>query len=69
MVSEAIEQRGRELLVARKDVDPFSEGKICGDYGAASLVAIRDQVEEQLAAGAIEGDETELVDDPQLHRV
>jgi len=66
MVCEPIEQRRGELLVAGKHGDPLGEGKIGRDDGGAALVAIRDQIEEQLAAGAIEGDEAELVDDEDV---
>ena len=40
MIRQAIEQRGRQLFVARKDRDPFGEGEIRGDDGGATLVAI-----------------------------
>ena len=54
VMRQAIEQRGRELFVAGKDGDPFGEGEIRGDDGGAPLVAIGEQIEEQLAADAIE---------------
>jgi len=63
---EAIEERGRELLVAGKDRDPFGEAEIGGDHGGASLVAIGEQIKEELAAGALEGDEAQLVDDEHV---
>ena len=63
---EAIEQRGRELLVPSKHGDPFGEGEIRRDHGRAALIAVGEQIEEQLAADAIEGDETEFVDDEHL---
>jgi len=66
---ESIEESGGELLVAGKDVDPLGKGQIGGHHGAAPLVAIGDEVEEQLAAGAIEGHEAEFVDDEQLDPV
>ena len=63
---QAIEQRGRQLLVAGKDGDPFGEGEIGGDHRGAALVAVGEQIEEELAADAVEGDETELVDDEDV---
>ena len=63
---QAIEQRGRELLVAGEDRDPFGEGEIRRDDGGPSLVAIGDQIEEQLAADAVEGHEAQLVDDEHV---
>jgi hypothetical protein len=62
MVSEPVEQRGSELLVAPEDFDPFGEGEVGSDDHAASLVALGQQVEEQLAAGAVEGHEAQLVE-------
>ena len=38
VMREAIEQRGRQLLVAGKDGDPFGEGEIRGDDRGATLV-------------------------------
>jgi hypothetical protein len=60
---QAVEERGRQLLVAGKDGHPFRKRAVRGDHGGPALVAVRDQVEEQLAADAVEGDEAELVDD------
>jgi hypothetical protein len=66
VVREPIEQRGREFLVASKDRDPLREGEIRGDDGGAALVAVGDQIEEELATDTIEGDEAELVDDEDV---
>ena len=65
MVRQAIEQSGGELLVA-EDPDPFGEGEIGGDDGRAALVAVGEDVEEQLAAGAVEWHEAELVADQEV---
>ena len=64
---EAIEERRGELFVAGKDGDPLGEAQIGRDDGGAALVAVGDQIEEQLSAGALEGDEAELVDDCLLY--
>ena len=59
---EPIEQCGGELLVAGKHGDPLGEGEIGGDDGGATLVAVGDQIEEQLAADAVEGYEAQLIE-------
>ena len=66
MVREAIEQRRSELLIAGEDRDPFCERKIRGHHRGSPLVAVGDQIEEQLAADPIEGHEAELVDDEDV---
>jgi hypothetical protein len=66
VVREPIEERGRELLVARENGHPFGEGQIRRDDDAAPLVAFGDEIEEELATGTVERDEAELVDDQEL---
>ncbi len=61
-MGEPIEERGGQLLVASEDGDPLGEGEIGRHDGGAAFIAVGDQIEEQLAADAIEGDEAELVD-------
>ena len=51
---QAIEQRGGELFVAGKDGDPFGEREIRGDDDRPPLIAVGEQIEEQLAADAVE---------------
>jgi hypothetical protein len=63
---QAVEQRGRELLIAGKHGHPFGEGEIGGDDRRPPLVAVGEQIEEQLAAGPIEGHEAQLVDDQHV---
>ncbi|MCY4618409.1 MAG: hypothetical protein OXD50_07640 [Chloroflexi bacterium] len=46
-----------------KTLDPFGEREAGGDDRGAPLVAVGEQVEEQLAAGPLEGDEAEFIDD------
>ena len=46
--------------------DPFGEGEIGRHDGGAALVAIGEQIEEQLAAGAVEGHEAQLVDNQDV---
>src|SRR4030095_5182350 len=49
-----------------EDLRPLAEGEVAGDEDGAALVAGGEEIEEQLAAGAVEGDEAELVEDQQL---
>ena len=61
-MTEAIEQRRGELFVA-EHLDPFRERQIGGDDGRAAFVALGQQIEEQLAAGALERHESQFIDD------
>ena len=65
MVAEAVQQRGGQLLIG-EHADPLAESEIGGDDGRASFIAIGDQIEQQLAAGAVEGDKPEFVDDQKV---
>jgi hypothetical protein len=49
---QPIEQRGREFFVTRKDRDPFRKSQVGRDDRAAALVAVGDQIEEQLTYSA-----------------
>jgi len=60
VVGQAIEQSGGQLLVA-EDLDLFAESQIGGDDSRASLIALGEQVEEQLATGTLERHEAQLV--------
>ncbi len=64
VVAEAVEQRGGELLVA-EDLEPLGERKVGGDDHGPPLVAVGEQVEEQFAAGPVEGHEADFIDDQQ----
>ena len=63
-MSKAVEQRRGQLLVA-EDLHPLAEREVGRDDRRAPLVAVGEEVEQQLAAGALEGHEAELVDDQQ----
>ena len=63
MAGQAVQQRRRELLVATEDLGPLAEREIACDEDRLSFVAIRNEVEEQLATSAIEGDKSEFVED------
>src|SRR5262249_51747581 len=62
VVAEAIEQRGGELFVA-EHLDPLGERQVGGDDGGAALVALGQQIEQQLAASALKRNEAEFVHD------
>jgi hypothetical protein len=66
MMSEPVEERSGQLLIAGKDGHPFRKREIRGDDRGSSFVAVRDQIEEEVAPRPDEGDESELVDDKDL---
>ena len=66
VMGQPIQQGRRELLVAGKDRDPFGKREIRRHDGGPALVPIGDQIEEQLAADAVEGHEAQLVDDEDV---
>jgi len=49
-----------------KTVTHSAEGEIGRDDGGAALIAIGEQIEEELAADAVEGHEAQLVDDEDI---
>ena len=64
VMAEAVEQGRGEVLIAEY-LDPLAEGEVGGHQGGAALIAVGEQVEEQLAAGPVEGNEPQFVDDQQ----
>ena len=62
VMAEAIEQRRSELFVA-EHLDPLGERQIGGDDGRAPFITLGQQIEQQLAAGALERHEAQLIDD------
>lgn len=52
VMAQAIEQRGGEPFVA-EDLDPLGERQVGGDDGGAALITLGQEVEQQLAAGAL----------------
>ena len=63
---EAVEERRRQLLVAGKHGDPFGERQVARDHRRASLIPIGEEIKEQFAAHAIEGDKSQFVDDEDI---
>ncbi len=52
MVGQTIEQSRSELVIG-KDLRPLGERQIGREDGRAALVKLRQQIEQQLAAGAL----------------
>ena len=50
MVGEAIEQRASEAL-GGEHAGPLVEGQVAGDHNRAALVALTEDLEQQLGAG------------------
>ena len=61
MVEEPVEDSRGDHLVA-EDVAPFGDGLIGGEQDAAALVPAGDELEEDVGAGALEGEIAQLVD-------
>ena len=66
VMRQSIQQCRGEFFIAGEHRDPFREREIGGDDGRAPLVALADEIEQQLAADAIERHEPQLVDDQDL---
>ena len=62
VVDEAVQQGLGESL-RPEDLGPFVAGKVGGDQDGAALVALAEDLEEQLRPGGGQGDESQLVDD------
>ncbi len=59
-MSQSIEQSGGKLFVG-EDLDPLGERQIRSDDGRTPLVRLSQQIEQQLAAGVFERDETQFI--------
>ena len=62
---QPVQQGGGEFGVS-KDLHPLTEGEIGGDEGRPAFVPLRQQVEEQFSAGAIERHESQFVHNEQI---
>ena len=65
VVEQAIEDGGGQDLVAGQHLRPFADALVGGDQGAAALVAMVDDLEQQVGLVPVQGLEAELVDDQQ----
>lgn len=59
-MSQPIQQSGGKLFVG-EDLDPLRERQIRSDDGRTPLVTLSQQIEQQLAAGVFERDETQFI--------
>ena len=65
VMGEAIEQRASEPLGA-EHAGPLVEGQVAGDDDRAALVALAEDLEQQLGTGLCERNVAQFVDDQQL---
>jgi hypothetical protein len=65
MMGNPVEQRAGKSLGA-EDLNPLFEGKIAGDRGRSSFVALAEGLEEQLGAGLRQRHEARFIDNEQL---
>ena len=65
VMGQSVEQRPGQALGTER-LGPFVEGKIRGDQNRGALVALRDELEQQLRSGLRQRDEAQLVNDQQL---
>lgn len=63
MVKEAVEDGGGDDAVVVEDGRPVFEGLVGGEDDGALFVALTDDLEEQVGAEFVDGQEAELVDD------
>ena len=64
-MGQSVEQRPGQALGSER-LGPLVEGKIRGDENRGALVALRDELEQQLRSGLRQRDEAQLVNDQQL---
>ena len=65
VMGQSVEQRPGQALGTER-LGPLVEGKIRGDENRGALVALRDELEQQLRSGLRQRDEAQLVNDQQL---
>ena len=59
-------QQGAGQPLRAEDLRPLVEGQVGGDQDGPSLVALAEDLEEELGPGLGERDEAQLIDDQQL---
>ena len=64
VMEEAVEQGGGERSVVVEDLGPFLEHAVGGDEGGAALVALADDLEQEIGAILVDGEIAELIEDP-----
>ena len=68
VMNETIDDGGGGHLVG-KDLCPLFEWKICRERNAASFVALRDELKEQICCFSFERNVSELVDEQQINAI
>ena len=63
MVQEAVEDGGGQGGVAIEDLRPVLEHAVGGDRDGALLVAVADDLKQQVGAGFVDGQIPELIED------
>ena len=66
VMRQSIQQRCRHLGIA-KDARPFGEGQVRRNHHARMLIELREQMEEQGAAGLTERQIAQLIKDNEIH--
>ena len=61
VVQQTVEHGGRERGVVVEDFGPFAVDAIGGDDGGAALVALADDLEQQVGADFVDGQVAEFI--------
>jgi len=62
VVEHAVENGGGDGDIAIEDVCPFLEGLVGNDDGGAALIAVAEDLEEQVGAELVDGQVPEFID-------
>ena len=68
MVEKAVEDGGGNGAVAVEDCGPLLEGFVGGEHDGAALVALADDLEEEVRAALIDGEVANLIEDKDVGR-
>ena len=66
MMQETVKDGGREGIVVVEDFAPFFEDAIRSDDGGAALIALTDDLEQEISTDFIDGEVAELIKDQDL---
>ena len=62
-------QQGRGHTLALEDLAPLAERQIAGEQQTGPFIPIREDLEQQLGAGAAEREVSQLITDQQIHPI
>ena len=65
MMEQPVQDRGRQDLIVGKDGRPVPDMLVRGEHDAAPFVARRDETEEEVRLGTVEGPEADFVDNQE----